>query len=219
MWSVIGYILLSLLGLLLFLLIVPVFARLQYREELTVRVRVFGIPAYRYSSAKKSAELKRKADKPADKPKKEKNPLLDDLAKRLKTESVGAAVEELRALARIVGGAARRVFKAVTVDGLQLRLVIASEDASATAQNVGRVCAVLYPSLTAIQSVIRIRRREVTVTPDYLAEQGSVTADVLLHVVPIRLVWAALCALVSYMILQSRKSALVKTREELENGK
>lgn len=216
MWSVVGYILLSLLGLLLLLLIVPVFVRFQYCQELTARVRVFGIPAYRYSSAKKPAEPKRKVDKPADKPKKEKNPILDDLARRLKTDGVGAVVEELRALARIVGGAARRLFKAVTVDKLQLQLVIASEDASATAQNTGRVCAVLYPSLTAIQSVMRIRHRAVTVSPDYLGEQGSVTADVLLHVVPIRLVWAALCALVSYVILQSRKST--KTREELEDG-
>lgn len=220
MWSVIGIILLSLLGLLGLVLVSPVVARIRYDEELTVCVRVLGIPVYRYSSAKPKREKPKKTDKPAGskkQPKEEKPSFFADLAKRLKSDGVGAAVAELKELANEVVGAVRRVARCVVVDRLQLELVIASEDAAATAINSGRVCAVLYPSLTAIQSVVRIRRRAVTVVPDYLAEKGSVRADILLHSFSVQLVWAALRTLMSYFALQSRKST--KTKEESENGK
>lgn len=217
MWSVIGYILLSLLCLLVLLLILPVYARVRYREELTVTVRVFGLPVYRYNSAKAPKEKpKKRVDKPGAKSEKKKNTLLGDLSTRLKSDGVRAVLDEARALSRFVGGAFRRVARTVVVDRLQLQLVIASEDAAATAQNTGKVCAVLYPSLTAIQAVIRIRKRAVTVTPDYLGEKSRAEADVLVHALPVRLLVTALWALFAYGALQSHKSA--KTKEELENG-
>ena len=191
MWSVIGYSLLSVLAVILLLLLLPVFVRMQYREELAVRVFVWGIPVYRYSSKKPKPKAKKKADKPSKT--KEKSSFLEDLSKKLKTDGVGAVVSETKNWANVALGASRRLCRAVTVDRLQLSLVVASEDAAATAQNTGRVCAVLYPSLTAIQSVVRIRHRAVTVTPDYLSETGSVTADITAHAMPIRLLWAA-CA-------------------------
>lgn len=219
MWGVIGLILLALLGFLVLFLVSPVFARIRYSEELTVCIWVLGIPVYRYSSAKPKRP-KRKADKPRKNKKKkteEKPSFLADLAKRLKTDGVGAVVSEVKELADEVVGGLRRVARSVVVDRLQLELVVASEDAAATAINSGRVCAVLYPALTAIQSVVRVRRRAVTVVPDYLAEKGRVQADILLHGFSIRMVWAAVRTLVSYVSLQSRKST--KTKEESENGK
>lgn len=217
MWGIIGIVLLCLLGLLVLVLASPIFVRIRYNEELTVCVWVLGIPVYRYSSAKPKREKpKKKADKPKKKTKEEKPSFFADLSKRLKTEGVGAVVAEIKALAGLVVGAARRVARAVTVDRLQMELVIASDDAAATAINSGRVCAVLYPSLTAIQSVIRIRHRAVTVVPDYLAEKGRVQADVVLHSFSARLVWAAVRTLISYIALQSRKST--NTKEESENG-
>lgn len=217
-WSVIGIVLLSLLGLLVLLLISPIFVRIRYNEELTVCVWVLGIPVYRYSSGKPKREKpKKKADKPKKKTKEEKPSFFADLSKRLKTDGVGAVVAEIKELAGLVIGAARRVAHAVTVDRLQMDLIVASDDAAATAINSGRVCAVLYPSLTAIQSVICIRHRAVTVTPDYLAEKGRAQVDVLLHGFSIRLVWAAVRTLISYIALQSRKST--NTKEESENGK
>lgn len=216
MWSVIGYILLALLGLLLLILLMPLYVRLRYREELVVCVHVLGIPVYRYSSAKPPKQQEQKTDKPVKKKTTEKPTMLNDLSVKLKTEGVRAVVDEIASLARIVSGAARRVFRAVTVDRLQMELVIASADAAATAQDTGKVCAVLYPALTTVQSVIRIRKRAVTVVPDYLGEKGRVTADVLIHAVPIRLVWAALCALIAYMAFQSRKST--NTGEDAKNG-
>ena len=223
MWGIIGYSLLGLLGLLILLLILPVFVRVQYREELAVCVRVFGIPVYRYSSAKekpdKPKEPKKQKKQKTDKPKKkkEKGGFLADLAKDLKTEGVSAVLGTVKAIAGLAVGALKRVLKAVTVDRLQLQLFIAAEDAATTAINTGRVCAVLYPSLSAIQCALRIRHRAVTVAPDYLAETGRVAADVRLHIVPVRVLWAALWTVLKLSTVFDHKTR--KTKEEHENGK
>ncbi len=222
MWAIIGYSLLGLLGLLILLLVLPVFVRVQYREELTVCVRVFGIPIYRYSSSdekpKKPKKSKKKSTaKQKKKSEKKKDGFFAELAKDLKTEGISAVVGTIKAIAGLTVGAVKRVLRAVVVDRLQLQLFIASEDAAATAINTGRVCAVLYPPLTALQSVLRIRRREVTVTPDYLAEKGRVVADVRFHAIPIRILWAALWTVLNMGAVFDHKTK--KTEEEQGDGK
>lgn len=220
MWGIIGYSLLGLLGCLILLLILPVFVRIRYREELSVCVRVLGIPVYRYASAEEKPDKPQKQKKKAtDKPKKEKKKdgLFADLAKDLKTGGVSAALGTVKALAKLAIGTLKRVFRAITVDRLQLQLRIAAEDAASTAIDTGRVCAVLYPSLSALQCALRIRHREVTVTPDYLAEKGQVTADVRLHIIPMRLLWAALWTVLKFGTVWANKTK--ETKEEHEDGK
>lgn len=222
MWGIIGYSLLGLLGLLILLLILPVFVRVRYQDELTVCVRVLGIPVYRYSSSEekpdKPEKLKKKK-KAKDKPKKEKEKhgFFADLAKDLKNEGAAAVIRTVKAVVKLATGALKRVLKAVTVDRLQLQLFIASEDAAATAINTGRVCAVLYPALSALQCGMRMRHRAVMVTPDYLAEKGRVIADVRLHVIPIRALWAALWTVLKLGTVMDTMTK--KTKEEHEDGK
>ena len=219
MWSVIGYSLLALLGLILLTLLSPLVARIRYvNEELTVSVMLFGIPVWRYSSeAPKKEKKKKKAKKKAsssETPKEEKKEdgLLDDLAKTFKKDGVRAVIQEIERFVKLAEGVARPFVRVIAVDKLRIHVVVASADASATAQNVGRICAVLYPAVTALQSVIKIRRRAVTVVPDFLAVSGSLMADAVLHGMVIRVLWAALCALLVYFKFKS------ETEEDVQNG-
>lgn len=212
MWVIIGYVLLSLLLLIVLLLVSPVFVVAQYQNgELSMQVKLYGLPLWRYPvKRKKPAKAGQAPKQNTTKPS-----LLDEWVQKLKREGVFGAVRELQALAQLIGGWVGKLARAITVDRLRLRFVIASEDASATAQNVGRVCAVVYPALTAIQSVVRIRRRHVTVEPDYLAEEGLVEGSVKLHLPVIRGVWIALYALAQYTKFNSRK----ETEEDVQHGK
>lgn len=211
--AVIGYVLLSVVTVVLLLPLLPVVARLTYDDELTVRVSVLGIVAFRFSSVP-AADPHPKKDKPsADS---QKPTLLTDLSRSLKEDGVQTVVSHVQTLSRIVAGALRRVLAAVTVDKLILRLYIASEDASATAQNVGRVCAVLYPALTTVQAFLRIRHREVTVTPDYLADSGRVQGTMTVHGIPYRVLFAVLIALPAYF--KWRKTLQQPKEEEQQYG-
>ncbi len=213
MWVIVGYVLLSLLGLLVLLLLSPVALAVKYRNgELAARVTLYGIPLWRYPQKKqKSPKTSRSAKKAT-----EKASPLNEWTQRLKQKGVFGAAHELQELARLLGGWAGKLAHAVVVDRFWLHLVVASEDASSTAQNVGRVCAVVYPAMTTIQAAVRIRDRRITVVPDYLAEEGSVEGDFKLHLPIWRGVYIALYALTQYTKFNSRN--VNNTEEVVENG-
>ncbi|MBQ9861798.1 MAG: DUF2953 domain-containing protein [Clostridia bacterium] len=197
MWEIIGYCLLGILLLLLALLIVPLYVRLTFNDELRLCVRVWGIPIFRYSS---EGEVPQSTDEKA-KPSK-----LRSTAEQLKTNGVGATLHLVKKLTRLAAGAARRLLAAITVDKLCLQLYIAGSDAAETAETTGKVCAVLYPAVTALQqTVLRIRKRAITVTPDFLAEEGRVVADVTVHVIPIRIIMIAIWLAFRYRVITKRQ--------------
>ncbi len=218
MAQIVGYVLLGVLALIVLVPAFPVFVRLTFKEELAVTVYVLGIPVFRFSSAnskpKEEKPRPEKAKPPAqDKPENPNNPL-PRLAQQLKTDGVGTVLHTVGELARIAGGAFRRVLRAITVDKLALHLTVAGKDAADTAQTTGKICAVLYPGLSVLQYALRIRNREVTVTPDFLAEKGTARADATAHVVPYRLVWAALWAFLAYRRWNKQLVKTTKTVKE-----
>ncbi|MBQ9861593.1 MAG: hypothetical protein IJO75_04970 [Clostridia bacterium] len=197
MWEIIGYCLFGILLLLLALLIVPLYVRLTFNDELRLCVRVWGIPIFRYSS---EGEVPQSTDEKA-KPSK-----LRSTAEQLKTDGVGATLHLVKELTRLAAGAACRLIAAITVDKLCLQLYITGSDAAETAENTGKVCAVLYPTVTALQqTVLCIRKRAITVTPDFLAEKGRVTADVTAHVIPIRIIMIAIWLVFRYRVITKRQ--------------
>jgi len=192
-WKIIGFCLLGILLLLLALLLVPIYARVTFRDELRLCVRVWGIPLFRYSSDR---EVPQAADKEA------KSSKLRSTAERLKADGVGATLHLVRELTCLAAGAARRLLAAITVDKLCLQLYITGSDAAETAENTGKVCAVLYPAVTTLQqTVLRIRKRAITVTPDFLAEEGRVSADVTAHAIPLRIVMIAIWLAFRYRVI------------------
>ncbi len=204
----IGKLVLAVVGIVIVLLLVPIGACLTYNEELLLCVRVLGIPVYRFSSSSSRTAVPNNAEKEPQK-------RLNTLAQRLQDNGVRTVLEESRALVRIAKKAAGRMLRAVIVDKLVLQITIASCDASTTAQDTGRMCAALYPTLTTLQSQVRIRQRRVTVEPDYLAETGRVRAEIRGHTMPIRIVWAALCAVLAYAGMRHRAK---NTKEDSKHG-
>lgn len=193
MWGIIGYGVLGILLILLAVLIVPVYARLTFRDELRLCVRVLGIPIFRYSS---EGESKRPSPSTKQMP---KSSPLQSIAERLKADGVGATLQLIRELARLAIGTARRLIAAVTVDKLCLQLYVTGADAAQTAENTGKVCAALYPAVTALQqTVLCIKKREITVTPDFLATEGRAVADVTAHIIPLRVLLIAVLAVFRY---------------------
>ncbi len=197
MLSIIGYGVLCLMALLLVVLLVPVFVRLTYRDGLQICVRVFGVAVYRFPATEPT--------RPAKPEKTAKPSAVTEFSERLKRDSVGETVRLFEQLAKLAVGTVRRVLAAITVDKLCLQLYIAGEDAAQTAQECGRVCAVLYPSVTAVQqTILRIKRREITVTPDFLGNTGRMVADVTAHVIPLRILWIAFRTLTRYGAITKR---------------
>lgn len=214
--AVIGYVLLGVLVLVLLVPLFPVFVRVTFEDDLCLRVYLLGIPIIRCTPQPETEASKPRQVKSEPKPGAKKPSFWDDLAKSLKEDGVRTVLRQMTDLAKLAGGVLHRVFRGITVDRLRLALTVASGEAADTAQNCGKVCAVLYPVLSALQLVLRIRRREVTVTPDFLAEKGQARADVLIHAVPYRLLFAVLWALPAFW--KWKKALQSNHEEEQVNG-
>lgn len=215
MWTAVLYSLLGLFLLLLVVLLIPVFLQLDFLGELSLRVRFLGIPVFRYSSDKPSGVVE-KSDAKKESDNAEPS-LWDMVAQTLKNDGVTATVQYIQKGASLVTCAVRKVLRIVTLDKLIIKLTVASEDAAHTAQDTGKICAVLYPSITALQSVLKIRSREVTVTPDFLAEKGKAEIHIAAHAMLLRILWVGFVLIRQYSAWQT--SINKENKEEISNGK
>ena len=199
MWVV--YSLLALLGLLLLLLVVPVYGRAEYDGELRVKIWVLGIPVTLLPALPREEKPKKTAKEPKVKPSK-----AEELKELLRQDSVAGTLAFLRRLATLAGKAAGRLLRAVTVDRLSLSLCIATDDPADTAQRYGQVCSVLYPSLAVIERLVRVRHRVLRVEPNFLLEESGAAFDVKWRVSVIRLLAAGIALLFGFLILKETNS-------------
>ena len=206
-WNVIWTVLLVLLALFMLLLVIPVYLRITFRGELTIRIRIGGIPFRLYPRREKSVrEEISKAKKTERRSKAESGKKLSTLSKMLKEDGVRAVISYYTSLAQLLTAEAKRFFRAVTVDHLRIHLIVASGDAAETAQNYGRACAVVFPAEALLESGMRIRHRSVRLEPDFLASKGRAELDIRLHAVPIRLLWTLLRSFISFLFHQNISS-------------
>ncbi len=214
------YILLGIVGLLLLVLLFPVSLRASFSGEFTVRLRVLGIPFTLYplrekkpARPAKSARQKRKkkAAKAQKKPSEEK--LSASIGRMLKEDGVGAVLHYLKEMAALLGTAVRRILAALTIDRLELHMVLAGEDAAQTAILHGTACSVVFPALALLQANVRVRSREVQVVPDFVQGERRVAFDVRLHACPLRLLWAVLRLLTGYVGYTLKEDSAVRENE------
>ncbi len=189
------WILLAILGFLLVILLWPVCLNVTYQGELKVRARVLGIPFTVFSekkAAKKPAPAKTAG--PVAGPKRK----LLNLSRRLKEDGLWETVSFLKELAAIILKGAQKLFRAAWVRSLKLDIQIGGEDAAKTAMNYGKVSASVYPALEIIGGFIRIGKKKILLTPDFVTGTSGVQFAVKIWVCPVRALWAGLWFLVRF---------------------
>ncbi len=194
------YILLGILALIGLILVLPIQICLHYDEESGFRFRLKFAWISLFDSSKERPE-KPKPEKPKEEPSKEPK------SKEKKKKTGGAAASLLNFLglgdiasianakkaldqkglvqmiadigtavgaifARIGQLIGRGVFKEFT-----LRVVVGDEDAADAAMTYGRICGVVYPLITMLDSAMTFRRRTVDLRCDFEREAVSVTFD------------------------------------------
>ena len=105
----------------------------------------------------------------------------------LKEDGPGAVITYLSELVKLTATAVKKLLHVLTVDRLELVIRAAGEDAADTALLFGKICAGVYPSLSALQCVIRTRKRQVEITPDFTGGGTQVRFHVRLHAIPLRI--------------------------------
>ena len=196
---------LSVLGLVLILALAPITLRAAFDGELLVRLRIYGIPytiaprkkrKRAKSAGRKSEKISKKAIK-ADKKRRKNDPL--SISQMLKEDGVGAVLTYLKGMASLMNTLVRRVLNAITVERLRLSLTVAGEDAAETALLHAAACSIVFPALSSMQYVLKIRHRDVRIQPDFVNGENKASFDVQLRSCPARFLWAALRFLAAYI--------------------
>lgn len=206
MW--VWYSLLGLLASVIAVLSVPVFGRIAYDGELTVRVRVLGIPVTLAPMPKK--ETPRSAKKAGKKAKEEKPSKFKEMISLMKQDDLAGTLYFLREVAALAVKTTGRVLRSMTVTQLRLQLLIATDNPATTAQRYGQVCGILYPALAGIENVVSVRQRDLRVEPNFLMEQSAVRFDIRLRMSVWRLLGAGIALLWGFLLLKEQDDSQMK---------
>ena len=183
-----------LLGLLLlpvFLLAIPVRIYAAFDGGLTVSLRLFGIRfrVFDFTAEPKKKPAKKqkqppKKETPADSPVRDK---LEELNSALQEEGVGGYIRFARRLLAEIGHTLVRIGRAVSVRKLVLHAAVAAEESDETALWFGRVSAALASTQALLSQTVKLKKSDVRVTPDFLADAPSITLYAVVRICPL---WA-----------------------------
>ncbi len=210
------WIVLGILAFVLLLLLLPVHVSLRFREELEVRVRYAFVSLRVYPRPEKPAKKEKKKAARAHRraKKKETEEKLPQLEKLFKEDGVSAVAAYLQMMAKLAADALRRALRVIVVDRIQVRLIVVGEDAADTAVRYGKICAAVYPAQAVLETVMKVRRRQIDVEPGFLQEKSSTAVDLRAHVQPLRVLAAAAGLLVRWLVNTVRQESVKEAASE-----
>ena len=153
------YVILGILLFLFLLTLLNIHITAIYHNELRLWVRIAFV----------------KLKKPEEEPKKKSF----DFKAFVKEKGVSGIINIVKEIAKLAGGTVSDVLFAFTVTRLKLDIKVAGSDAADSAIKYGRVCAALFPSLQLIMTVVKVKKYDVNVNPDFSDEpKNSADAEV-----------------------------------------
>lgn len=170
------YILLGIVAFFLIVLSIPVHISIGYDDKIRLSIRYFFIKLNILPSKQKPKKEKKpkepKSEKPPeekpDKPKEKKpNPILE-MVKANGHDGMMTVLTNLVRILKIYGG---KIFKSVVFDELDLYIDVGTGDSAATAIKYGQTCQKVYPLIGFICSNNVVKKYDVNVQADFLANK------------------------------------------------
>lgn len=160
----------------IFILSVPLKISLGYDDKIRLSVKYLFIKLDILPAAqKKKKEKPPKEKKPKEeKPKEEKTPKEkkpNPLVEMLKANGYDGMMEILNNLGRILSIYGGKLFKSVVFDELAIHVLVGTGDAASTAIKYGEACQKIYPVMGFICSNNLVRKYDILVEPDFLANK------------------------------------------------
>lgn len=178
------YIVLGILILFLLFLFIPIYLNIYFYESLCIRIR-FLFLRFKFCFDEKQGKVIAKSKNI----KKEKN----ILPKERKNKDIIKNIISLIKMVKIyIEKYLDTLLSHIIIKKLKLKVEIAGEDAAETAVNYGKVCALVYPTLSFLCNKITLKRKEINVFPNFYKEDSSVEFEAEIKARPIYLLISVL---------------------------
>lgn len=151
------------------LLILPIGVRFDFDGQAFLKVKYAGITVY-----KQSEQTEEKTEQPTNEnaavQETKKENLFSKLRKRL---GVSGTVKALFRLISAVLSRLKRFLKYVSFKVLKIDIAVGTDNAAATAVEYGSVCTAVYPAVSVITSVSKVKFKQVDIRSDFNSENTA----------------------------------------------
>lgn len=194
------YVILGILLLIFLLLLCPVTVRLDYTDKLSVMIRFlflkFRISPPDKEKIEKDGKKKTAKTGMGKKDEKQKKEFWRTIYEE---EGFSGALHFLKGIADILKNAAQGILSHLVIRLLDVRLIIAGEDAANTAILYGGVCSAVFPLLSWICSCAKVRKYNADIRPDFIAPKSQAEIALELSIRPIFVLGTGAGGLYSYI--------------------
>lgn len=157
----------GILLLLVLILITRVKLLFSYQDQLFIlKIRLFGLRYQVYPTKKKADESLKKEKQEEHK---EDSAALRYLKDKFRHQDPATVWRLIRMVFHYVG----KFLSGVRVQKLQIRIIVAKEDAAATAIAYGKTWAIVSGVLSFLENYIKIVKTSIDISPDFLAENDT----------------------------------------------
>lgn len=177
-------VLLGIIAFFLLILSIPVKISIGYDDKIHLSVKYLFIKydvlplAPKKKKEKLKKENKPKQEKPQETAPKEKKP--NPILEMVKANGYDGMITVIKNLVRILSSYGGKIFKSVVFDRIDLHISVGTGDAASTAIKYGQTCQKVYPPLGYISSHYLVRKYDILVEPDFLANstEGEFYCDI-----------------------------------------
>ena len=166
-------------GIILFILtailFLPININISLKEEFILKIKLFGIKVYEFSSRneekKKSSENK-KAEKTADK-KSSENTAKSTFSALKNKYGFSMAIKEIFGFLMECFSHIKGFLRHIKIKEIRLNILVATPNAAKTAIEYGIVCSAVYPVLALIDTIPNIEFKKINVKSDFNSDEGK----------------------------------------------
>ncbi len=170
------YIIVGIILLIALLLLLPITAGIEFKNDFFVKIKYLGITVYKTKPDGEQSEVKQKKEVPNKSTEKEKG-LFTTL--REKYGFKGAVKEIFNFILDVLKATKKHLLK-VKIRKVKLDLIVVGSDAAQTAVEYGAVCGFVYPILSLIEQNLNIKYKAVNIEAGFkhTESQFGFSADI-----------------------------------------
>ncbi len=169
-------IILGIIAFFVLILSIPVKVSLSFDNKIHLSVKylfikldILPLGPKKEKAPKPKKEPEPKPDKPVDETPKEKKP--NPIVEMVKANGYDGMMLVIKNLGRVLGIYGGKLFKSIVFDEIDVYISVGTGDAASTAIKYGETCQKVYPVLGFICSNNLVRKYDILVEPDFLANK------------------------------------------------
>lgn len=188
------YIIGGIILLIALLLILPIAARIDFKDDFFVKIKYLGITVYKITPDEEEQMPNEKAKK-TENPKEKQKGLFTKLTEK---HGFKGAVKEILSFALDILKKTKKQLLKIKLRNIKIDLIVVGSDAAQTAIDYGAICSVVYPVLSIIEQNLNVKYKKINITAGFkqLDSQFNFSLDV--KATPISLLIIAFKAVKEY---------------------